>query len=244
LIETSTTGRVAAFIAEYIQGVGGSIVMPDGYLEQVYKTVREAKGVLIADEVQTGFGRLGTKGFWGFEHAGVQPDIVTMAKGIGNGIPLAAVATTQEISQHLKQKLHFNTYGGNPVSMAVGRAVLKVIDEEKLQQNSEDRGRQLISGLKELQSKYPGIIGDVRGKGLMVGMEMVRRKGEELEPASKETADVFEGCKERGLLVGKGGFYGNVFRLKPPMCINAKDVDFVLQVLDDCLKDVDGARHS
>lgn len=235
LIECGTCGRVAAWISETIQGVGGSVEMPDGYLNRVYDIVHAAGGICIADEVQTGFGRTGTH-YWGFQTKGVTPDIVTMAKGIGNGFPLAAVATSDKIAKSMLEKTHFNTFGGNPVSSAVGRAVLRVIDEEGLQQNSLEVGNYLIAGLKKLQKKHD-IIGDVRGKGLMLGMELVKDK-KTLEPATQETLRIFEKAKDMGVLLGKGGLYGNVFRIKPPMCFNKDNADEVLYTLDKCMAEL------
>src|ERR1700704_6013898 len=158
LIDYATPGKVAAFIAESIQGVGGFVEFPQGYLKQTYEYVRAAGGVCIADEVQTGFGRTGTH-FWGFETQGVIPDIVTMAKGIGNGCPLAAVVTTPKIAASLCGKIHFNTFGGNPVVSAIGKAVLEVIEKEKLQQNALTLGNYILAGLQRLKEKYK-IIGD------------------------------------------------------------------------------------
>jgi alanine-glyoxylate transaminase/(R)-3-amino-2-methylpropionate-pyruvate transaminase len=232
VIQSSTPGKVAAFIAEPIQGVGGAVMMPDGYLDRVYDSVRNAGGLCISDEVQTGFGRTGDH-FWGFESQGVTPDIVTMAKGIGNGAPLGCVVTTPEIAATLKQRLHFNTYGGNPVSMAQGLATLNVILDEKYQQKAKDVGAHLFSGLNQLAKKHE-IIGDVRGKGLMVGVELVKDRITNA-PATAETAEVFERCKDMGVLIGKGGLYGNVLRIKPPMCITREDCDFMCNVLDRAL---------
>jgi len=232
LIDYACTGKVSGFIAEYIQGVGGSVVLPDGYLKRVYEHVRNAGGLCISDEVQTGFGRLGTH-FWGFEKNGVVPDIVTMAKSIGNGTPLAAVATSRKVADSIAGKLHFNTYGGNPVSCAVGRAVLRAIENDKLQKNCLERGNQLLSGFRKLQEKHD-IIGDVRGHGLMLGVEFVKDR-QTKEPATPEFLQIFEECKNNGLLLGKGGYYGNVMRVKPPMCINDKDVDFAIDVLDHAI---------
>ena len=229
LIEYATPGCVAGFFAESIQGVGGAVVYPDGFFSNAYQHIREAGGICIADEVQTGFGRTGTH-YWGFETQGVVPDIVTMAKGIGNGTPLAAVVTTPDIAQSLVQRIHFNTFGGNPVSCAIGKAVLKVIDRENLQQNCLEVGSYLMEGLAKLMSRHD-VIGDVRGKGLMTGVELVRDRKTK-EPARDECAQVFERAKELGLLIGKGGFYGNALRIKPPMCITRADVDFMLEVLD------------
>ena len=232
LIQYGTSGRVSAFFAESIQGVGGAVVFPDGYLKEAYKHVREAGGLCIADEVQTGFARTGEK-YWGFETQGVVPDIVTMAKGIGNGAPLAAVVTKPEIAQALTERIHFNTFGGNPVSCAMGKAVLEVIDKENIQQNCVDVGAYLMEGYQKLKLKHD-IIGDVRGKGLMTGVELVKDR-QTKEPASAECFQVFERAKELGLLVGKGGFFGSVLRIKPPMCITKQDVDFLIEVLDIAL---------
>ena len=229
VIDFATPGKVAGFIAESIQGVGGFVEFPDGYLKQAYEHVRAADGICIADEVQTGFGRTGTH-FWGFETQGVIPDIVTMAKGIGNGCPLAAVVTTPKIAQSLTGKVHFNTFGGNPVVSAMGKAVIEVIEKDNLQANSHKIGNQILAGLKKLKDKHK-IIGDVRGKGLMLGIEMVKDRATK-EPASAECAAVLESAKEMGLLLGKGGLRGQTIRFAPPMCINSADADFLLEVLD------------
>lgn len=232
MIQFGTSGRVAAFIAESIQGVGGTIVFPEGYLLSAYAHVRAAGGVCIADEVQAGFGRTGTH-FWGFETQGVIPDIVTMAKGIGNGVPLAAVVTTPEIAATIASRIHFNTFGGNPVCMAQGKAVLEVIEQEGLQANSLTVGNHLIAGFHKLAEKHP-IIGDVRGRGLMIGVDLVKDRSTK-EAAKAECMQVFETAKDLGLLIGKGGLFGNVLRIKPPMCITIRDANFMLEVLDECL---------
>jgi alanine-glyoxylate transaminase / (R)-3-amino-2-methylpropionate-pyruvate transaminase len=235
LIDFGTSGRVGAFVAESIQGVGGVVVYPGGYLKQVYEHVRAAGGLCIADEVQSGFGRTGTH-YWGFETQGVIPDIVTMAKGIGNGCPLGAVVTTPQIAQTLAERLHFNTFGGNPVVCAQGKAVLKVIEREKLQQNSLTLGNRILAGLERLREKH-NMIGDVRGKGLMLGIELVKDR-QSKEPAKEECAQVLERCKELGLLLGKGGLWGQTIRFSPPMCINQQDADFLLEVLDGALSEL------
>src|SRR5947207_667741 len=235
LIDFGTSGRIAAFIAESIQGVGGVVVYPDDYLQHVYEQVRAAGGLCIADEVQSGFGRTGTH-YWGFETQGVIPDIVTMAKGIGNGCPLGAVVTTSKIAQTLAERLHFNTFGGNPVVCAQGKAVLEVIEREKMQQNSLELGNRILAGLKRLKEKH-AVIGDVRGKGLMLGIELVKDR-QSKEPAKEECAQLLEACKEMGLLLGKGGLWGQTIRFSPPMCINQQDADFLIEVLDCALDDL------
>jgi alanine-glyoxylate transaminase/(R)-3-amino-2-methylpropionate-pyruvate transaminase len=232
LIDYATPGKIAGFIAESIQGVGGFVVFPDGYLQHTYAHVRAAGGVCIADEVQTGFGRTGTH-YWGFETQGVIPDIVTMAKGIGNGAPLAAVVTTPKIAAVMAQKVHFNTFGGNPVVSAIGQAVLEVIDREHLQANSLKLGAYILAGLAQLKAKYP-IIGDVRGKGLMLGIEFVKDRGTK-EPAKEACAQVVENARELGLLLGKGGLWGQTIRFAPPMIITPADADFLLAVLDESI---------
>ncbi|MBK7785862.1 MAG: aspartate aminotransferase family protein [Gemmatimonadetes bacterium] len=229
LVRYSTPGRIAAFIAEPIQGVGGATHGAPNYLPEAYAAARAAGGVCIADEVQTGFGRTGEH-YWGFQNFGVVPDIVTMAKGIGNGAPLAAVTTRREIAEKLTQRIHFNTFGGNPVSMAAGLAVLDAIDEDGLQQNAKVLGGRLRAGLLELQRRH-ALIGDVRGLGLMIGVELVRDRTTK-EPAREEALAVMEHLRELGILIGKGGLDGNTLRIKPPMCLTAADVDFALDALD------------
>lgn len=230
LIDYATPGKIAGFIAESIQGVGGFVEFPPGYLQQTYEHVRAAGGVCIADEVQTGFGRTGTH-FWGFETQGVIPDIVTLAKGIGNGVPLAAVVTTSKIAQSLVGKVHFNTFGGNPVASAAGKAVLEVIERENLQANALKLGNHILSGLAKLKEKHQ-IIGDVRGRGLMLGIELVKDRATKA-PASAECAQAVETAKDLGLLLGKGGLWGQTIRFAPPMCLTLADADFVLAVLDE-----------
>ena len=239
LIRYSTPGKIAAFIAEPLQGVGGVTHGARNYLKEAYAITREHGCLCIADEVQTGFGRTGDH-YWGFQHFGVVPDFVTMAKGIGNGAPLGAVTTRMEIAKTLAQRLHFNTFGGNPVSMAAGLAVLDIIEQERLQENARVVGGRLKSGLQRLMRSHP-LIGDVRGMGLMLGVELVRDRGTK-EPAKAETLDVLEAAREMGVLVGKGGLDGNVLRIKPPMCLGAADVDFAIDVFDQTLTQVESVR--
>jgi alanine-glyoxylate transaminase/(R)-3-amino-2-methylpropionate-pyruvate transaminase len=232
VIDHATSGQVAAFIAESIQGVGGCVVFPDDYLKHAYEHVRAAGGLCIADEVQTGFGRTGTH-YWGFETQDVVPDIVTMAKGIANGAPLGAVVTTHKIASTIAQRLHFNTFGGNPVVCAQGAAVLDVIEREKLQANALRTGNQILAGLEALKIKH-NIIGDVRGKGLLLGIELVKDRTTK-EPATGECAQILESCRDMGLLLGKGGLYGQTIRFSPPMCLHERDANFLLDVLDGAL---------
>lgn len=233
LIRQETSGKVACFIGEPIQGVGGAVTPPPEYFGIVYDIVRRYGGLCIADEVQTGFGRTGTK-FWGFENWGVTPDLVTMAKGIGAGAPLGACVTRPEIARMMAKRTHFNTFGGNPISVTQGLATLEVIDNENLQENARVVGAHLRERLLELQERH-ALIGEVRGMGLMIGVELVRDRRTK-EPASKDAVSVLELAKERGLLLGKGGLDGNTLRIKPPLCITKADADFIADCLDDALE--------
>ncbi|HKC47336.1 MAG TPA: aspartate aminotransferase family protein [Gemmatimonadales bacterium] len=235
LVRFSTPGRIAAFIAEAYQGVGGVTHGAPNYLREAYAIAREAGGLCIADEVQPGFGRTGDH-YWGFENFGVVPDIVTMAKGIGNGFPLAAVTTRRDIAQKLTERSHINTFGGNPLAMAAGLAVLDVIDQERLQENARVVGARLRAGLEDLATRHR-LIGDVRGRGLMLGVELVRDRATK-EPAREETTELFEQLRQLAVLVGKGGLFGNVLRVKPPLCITAADVDYAIAAMDRALSRV------
>lgn len=232
LIRYSTPGQIAAFISEPIQGAGGVTMGAANYLAEVYGIVRTHGGVCIADEVQTGFGRTGDH-YWGFERSGVLPDIVTMAKGIGNGLPLAAVVTTSEIAATLARNLHINTFGGNPLVSAAGLAVLEVIEEEGLQQNALVHGSRLLAGLRSLAERHEAV-GDVRGQGLMIGVELVEDRRSKT-PATALTGRVLDELKNLGALVGKGGLSGNVLRIKPPLCLADADIDFALAAMDEAL---------
>lgn len=232
LIQSETSGQVACFIGEPIQGVGGAVTPPPEYFQIVYEIVRRYGGLCIADEVQTGFGRTGAV-FWGFENWGVTPDLVTLAKGIGNGAPLGACVMRPEIAKSLASRLHFNTFGGNPVSVTQGLATLEIIDRDHVQEHARDVGGYLKMRLLELLERQP-LIGEVRGMGLMLGVELVRDRRSK-EPADREAAEVLELAKERGLLVGKGGLHGNTLRIKPPMCITKGDADFLADCLDEVL---------
>jgi 4-aminobutyrate aminotransferase-like enzyme len=225
--------RPGAFIAESILSCAGQIVLPPGYLHAAYEAVREAGGLCIADEVQVGFGRVGSH-FWAFETQGVVPDIVTMGKPIGNGHPLGAVVTTPEIARAFANGMeYFNTYGGNPVSCAVGLAVLDVVRDERLQDRARDVGAHLLAGLRALMSRHP-LIGDVRGLGLFVGVELVRHR-DTREPAGTEAGLVANRMRDRGVLVSTDGPFHNVLKIKPPLCFTAWDADHLVSTLDGIL---------
>ncbi|XP_043488551.1 alanine--glyoxylate aminotransferase 2 homolog 1, mitochondrial [Polistes fuscatus] len=228
-------GGVAAFIAESIQGIGGVIQYPRLFLEKVYEIVHENGGLCIADEVQTGFGRTGDH-FWGFQSHGIQPDIVTMAKGIGNGIPLGAVATTIDIANCLKRALHFNTFSGNPIICAGGSAVLDIIENEGMQKNALITGTYLCQQLSTLTHDFSDIVSDVRGKGFMIGVELAKNSRTKKYIKEEHMRDIFEDIKDMGVLVGKGGLFANVLRITPPMCVTKEDADFTVNVIRKALQ--------
>ena len=234
VIQTQTSGKPAVMIAEPIQGVGGAITPPDGYFKEVKKILDNYGVMFIADEVQTGFGRTG-KHMWGIESYGVKPDFITMAKGLGNGAPIGAYITTPEIADTL-QKPVINTFGGNPVSCATALAVIDTIEEEKLMQNAGIVGDYMIEGLKDLQKSFP-IMGDIRGKGLMLGVEIASTDGNKT-PMPQETAKIVEICKDNGVVIGKGGLWANTIRIKPPMIISKENVDTCLKVMKKALEAV------
>ena len=226
-IQTTTSqGRIAAFLAEPIQGVGGFVVPPKEYFKEIVGIVRNYGGLFICDEVQTAWGRTGGKMF-GIEHWGVDPDIMTFAKGMANGVPIGATIATAEVADSLQGNT-ISTFGGNPVTCAAARATIEVIEEENLVENARVMGNRLREGLNELKDKYP-IIGDVRGMGLMQGMELV---GEQKKPDSEGTRRLMELTRTQGLLVGKGGTFGNVLRVAPPLNVNKDEIDRALTILD------------
>ncbi len=232
LQDASANGGAAAFLAESVLGCAGQVVLPDGYLKAAYAHARRAGAVCIADEVQAGFGRAGSH-FWGFETQGreVIPDIVTLGKPIGNGHPMAAVITTREIAESFDNGMeYFNTFGGNPVSCAVGHAVLDVIEEEGLQENALRVGAELRAGLGALQSRFP-LLGDVRGLGLFIGVELVNDR-ESLAPARGQAEYIAERMKQEGVLIGTDGPSGNVLKIKPPMCFSAANVGVLVDALE------------
>ncbi|MFX0044749.1 MAG: aminotransferase class III-fold pyridoxal phosphate-dependent enzyme [Candidatus Hermodarchaeota archaeon] len=225
----------AAFVCEPLMGCAGQIVFPDNYLSEAFDYVRGAGGVCIVDEVQVGFGRVGTH-FWGFETQGVVPDIVTMGKPIGNGHPMGAVVTTPEIANSFETGMEwFTTTGGNPVSCAVGLAVLNVIEEEQLQHRALDVGRYLVERLTMLRNNHP-IIGDVRGTGLFIGIELVRDR-KTLEPAAEEASYVTNRMRELGVLLSTDGLFDNVLLIKPPLVFANEDCDHLADTLDRVLSE-------
>jgi alanine-glyoxylate transaminase/(R)-3-amino-2-methylpropionate-pyruvate transaminase len=228
-IQQTTCGQLAGMIIEPIQGYGGIVPMPDGYIAGAFERVRAAGGVCIIDEVQSGFARTGDN-FWGFEAHHVVPDIVVMAKGIGNGIPLGAVVAKRAVAESMASKFLFHTYGANPVACAVGRAVLRVIKEEKLQENAKKVGATLISRLQELYNKYE-FIGDIRGRGLMLAVDLVKSRKTK-EPATDLTAAIFEETRHHGLVMSKSGPSRSILRMVPPLCLQLEDVDAVVEGLD------------
>jgi 4-aminobutyrate aminotransferase len=231
VIDTTTTGEPAAMIAEPIQGVGGFITPPPEYFG-IVKSILDEYGIpFIADEVQTGFGRTG-EAFWGIESYGVRPDAMVMAKGLGNGMAMGAVVGRTEIVDSIKAN-SISTFGGNPLATTYALANLDQIEENDLQHNAERVGKFLYDGLKDLERKYD-VVGEVRGKGLMIGVELVR-DGDSKEPHPDGAVQSMERCKERGLLVGKGGLYGNVLRISPPLMITEEDAAHALDCLDASL---------
>ncbi|HEX6623954.1 MAG TPA: aspartate aminotransferase family protein [Pyrinomonadaceae bacterium] len=228
VIMTTTTGEIAAFMAEPILGVGGFIVPPQGYFERAAEITRKHGGLFIADEVQTGWGRTGDKWF-GIEHWNVEPDIITSAKGMGNGVPLGMTTATPEVADKYPG-LTFSTFGGNPVSMAAALAVIKVIEDENLRSNAATLGAYFRQRLEELKDKHT-VVGDVRGMGLMQALELVKDR-ETKEPAPQAVLQVFEETKRRGVLIGKGGLYGNVIRTGLMLNSTKDTVDELIQALD------------
>jgi 4-aminobutyrate aminotransferase-like enzyme len=225
-IQTETSGRVAALIAEPIQGVGGYITPPKEYFQEIVAILKKYGGLFICDEVQTGWGRTGGKMF-GIEQWGVEPDIMTFAKGMANGVPIGATIATPEVADSL-QGLTISTFGGNPVTAAAALATIRVIEEDNLIENARVMGNRLRQGLEALKQKH-SVIGDVRGMGLMQAMELV---GEHKTPDTESLKRLFEATKRQGLLIGKGGLMGNCVRIAPPLNVSKDQVDQALKVLD------------
>uniref|UniRef100_A0A8C2Z6F0 Ethanolamine-phosphate phospho-lyase n=1 Tax=Cyclopterus lumpus TaxID=8103 RepID=A0A8C2Z6F0_CYCLU len=238
-------GKIAAFIAESLQSCGGQVIPPPGYFQQVAQHVRQAGGVFIADEVQVGFGRVGTH-FWAFQLQGEDfvPDIVTMGKPIGNGHPMSCVVTTKEVAESFMASgiEYFNTFGGNPVSCAIGMAVLDVLEKEDLQGNALRVGRYLTGLLEEQKEKHP-LVGDIRCQGLFAGVELVKDRLK-LTPATAEAQEVIYRLKEQCILLSADGPHRNVLKLKPPMCFTKEDADLLVGKLDHILTGTRSSVHS
>ena len=221
--------KVSTFIAEALMGCGGQLILPKGFLKEAFDLVRSANGVCIADEIQIGFGRVGSH-FWGFETEGVVPDIVTMGKSMGNGHPLSAVVTTREIADSFNNGMeYFNSFGGNAVSCAVGQAVLDVIKEEGLQENALEVGIYLLNQLQNLQNHHD-LIGEVRGKGLFIGIELVK---DDLVPADAEAQTIVNQMKNIGFLLSTDGPNHNIIKIKPPLVFNKKNADELVEKIDE-----------
>lgn len=235
VIAYTTSGKLAGLILEPVQGYGGIVVMPEGYIKGAAERVRAAGGLLIVDEVQTGFGKTGDA-LWGFAAHGVVPDIVVAAKGIGNGIPLGAVIARRDVADCMAGKFIFHTYGASPVSCAAGRAVLRVIAEENLIDNVRRVGAALKGRLEDLMQRHE-IIGDVRGRGFMLAVELVKDRRSR-EPATEATAEVFEASRRHGLVLSKSGNFRNVLRMVPPLCLSMDDVEPVAAALDRSFAEV------
>lgn len=228
-IASASSGKVAGIFVESVQGYGGIIEMPPGYMSGAAERVRAAGGLYIADEVQSGFGRTGTH-FWGFEADDVVPDIVVMAKGLGNGFPIGAVVAKKHVAEPMAEKFMFHTYGANPTSAAAARAVLAVMRDEGLQENARTVGAALLERLNDLKDKHPAI-GDVRGKGLMLALEFVADR-ETKTPDKDMTTEVFEACRAQGIILSKSGPFQSCLRMVPPLCLTNEDVDHVAHSLD------------
>lgn len=234
VIQTTTSGRIAAFLAEPIQGVGGFITPPKEYFKIAFNIVKKYGGLFISDEVQTGFGRTG-KHWFGIEHWEVEPDILTSAKGMANGVPVGVTVAAPEVADAF-QGLTISTFGGNPVTCVAARATIEVIEEDHLLENCEKMGAAFRAGLDALKEKH-ALIGDVRGMGMMQGVELVKDRKTK-DPAPQETNRLMDRTRENGLLIGKGGLYGNVLRLAPPLNATKADIDEGLRILDKSFAEV------
>jgi ethanolamine-phosphate phospho-lyase len=237
---TNQGRRIGAFIHESMVSCGGQVVLPPNYLKTVYESVREAGGVCIADEVQVGFGRIGSH-FWAFETQGPDaiPDIVTLGKPIGNGHPLACVVTTPEIADSFEAigTEYFNTYGGNPVSLAIANAVLDVIESEGLQAHAAKLGQFLLDELEPMKLMY-NFIGDIRGQGLFLGIDLVTHPITKA-PATQLADYIVKRCKEQKIIISTEGKYGNVLKFKPPMCFTIENCKKLLRVLKNTFDEVE-----
>lgn len=231
-ILTATRGKIAGMIIEPIMGVGGFIDAPELFLQEAYRICKKYGGVYISDEVQTGIGRTG-EGFFAAPAAGITPDLITMAKSLGNGAPIGAVVMRDEISEALAGKLHFNTFGGDPYQTLQALVCLDIIEQENLMANIQEMGKFFAEALDGLKQKHP-LVGDVRGKGLMWGLELVSDRQTKAHATAAAVA-MMEATRERGLLIGKGGLHGNVLRFSPPYTLSREEAQRIVDVLDQSL---------
>jgi 4-aminobutyrate aminotransferase len=238
VVEEETTGNVAAFIAEPIQGVGGFVEAPPGYFERVKEILDERDILLISDEVQTGFGRTGGH-FWGIEAFDVEPDMIVMAKGLGNGLAIGAVVGRAEVVESVAPNLHLSTFGGNPISTAGALANLNYILDNDLQANANAVGTHLKDRLLKLAERHP-VVAEVRGRGLMLALELT---GEGLVPDPAAANRFLEACRARGLLVGKGGLKANTIRISPPLTITREAADEAADIIDGALAEVEAGER-
>jgi alanine-glyoxylate transaminase/(R)-3-amino-2-methylpropionate-pyruvate transaminase len=234
-ILTNSGGKIAGFFAETIMGVGGLITPGPEYFKNAVEIVHKYGGLFVCDEVQAGVGRTGEH-YFGIKHWGAKPDIIVMAKGLGNGYPIGAVITTPEIAKAIHGKLHYNTFGGGPMAMAAADAVMDVVEKDDLAGNASRIGKRLLAGLSKVKDER---VGQVRGMGLMIGVELVK-DAKSKAPAPELTVDVVESMKDQGVLVGKGGLEGNTLRVQPPMCWTEKDADRLVAAFEAALKDSRG----
>ena len=228
--------KLAFFIIEPIMGCGGQVIIPTDFMKEAFVLVKEAGGLFIVDEVQIGFGRIGTH-FWGFEMSSVQPDIVTLGKSIGNGHPLSAVITTKHIAETFNNGMeYFNSFGGNPVSCKIGQSVLDIIEDEGLQNNAQEAGKYLLNGLNLLQQKN-SLIGDVRGRGLFIGVEIIKNNNK-LSPDAIVADKIVNALRHKRVLISSDGPNHNVLKIKPPMVFNIQDADYLLESLEAVMKKI------
>lgn len=239
-IQTTTSGEIAAFIAEPIQGVAGFVTPPAEYFARVHAIVKRYGGLYISDEVQTGVGRTG-KYWFGILHSGVVPDLLTMAKGLGNGAPIAGGLVREEIAQSLQGKIQFSTFAGNPWSSLQADETLRILEEDEcILEKADTLGNRLIEGLRARLENNP-IVGDIRGRGLMVGIELVQDRKSKAH-GIEEMKDAMEETRARGILIGKGGLFGNVIRIAPPMCIQESEIDTLITLVSEALDAVASKR--
>tara|TARA_B100000131_G_scaffold307625_1_gene336050 strand:+ start:1 stop:729 length:729 start_codon:yes stop_codon:yes gene_type:complete len=225
---------LSSFFFESILGCGGQVVLPKGYLKNIVKLVRKNNGLCIADEVQTGFGRVGNY-FWAFEEHGIVPDIVTLGKPMGNGHPIAAVVTTEKIAKSFNNGMeYFNSFGGNPVSCAVGNAVLDVIQKQNLQKNAKEVGNYFINKLQKIKKKFPKYISKISGRGLFIGIDLIENSNFDL-PNQKLATKLINTLRLKGILLSTDGPYNNVIKIKPPLVFNKDNVDYVCSEINNFL---------